>query len=858
MADPAAIQNNGLLDAALGYLTGGLSLVPCSHQTKRPENALLPRDEDGKPSWKPYQEQPPSRQTVQGWFQRGCQSIAAIGGNVSGGLLIIDFDEARFYEAWREQVGNLADGLPVQRTGREGGGYQVWLRCLEPGRNDKLAYVRDETEEEGRRIAVETRAEGGYALAPGSLHPTGRRYEAISGDFTNIPVVSQAVADALLSAARKLDEAPLSRQQMETKEHAAGTCTKYRSNGRASVIDEYNRRTTIEEALEVHGYQRYGNRWKRPGGRSLSVTISDNRSFHHSSNDPLSNGFWRQPFEVFCELEHAGDCRAAVKAAAELLGLKSVISEKPHATRTAPAKTLPWRPFPTNVLPKPIQDYVLAGSRAMRCDPAYIALPMLAGLASAIGATRRITVKPGWHEPAVIWASVVAESGTMKSPAQALALQPLRAAQDWQLDQLPELLRQHERNKALYDADYAEWKRKGRSHGEPPPEKPMEPHANRYIVNDITIEALAEILSENPRGVLAAVDELATWLGGFDQYHARGGADVAKWLSIHRAESLIVDRKTATKKTLFVKRAAVSLAGTIQPRALRRALGDVYFDNGLAARLLLASPPRVAKKWTEASVDLDTYKAVERIYSRLLALNFASNEDEPAVPIDVPLSAEAKRIWISFYEEHAEVMEAAYGKLAAAYAKLEAYAARFALVFCMANIVSADTWTMANDVMIDMSSMMAGVELAKWFRYEAERVYAIIEESETEVERRQVVELIQRKGGRITANDLRRCSRRFATSDEAEKCLDELATAGAGVWETSEHGRAGGRPTRVFRLRMDVSVTETPKSSKKTEVSETAVGGNGDSESLTGPADDGLADDAVVSETPEFLGEDEV
>jgi hypothetical protein len=87
---------------------------------------------------------------------------------------------------------------------------------------------------------------------------------------------------------------------------------------------------------------------------------------------------------------------------------------------------------------------------------------------------------------------------------------------------------------------------------------------------------LAEILSANPRGVLAAVDELVTWLGGFDQYRPRGGSDAAKWLSIHRAESLIVDRKTAAKKTIFVKHAAVSLAGTIQPRALRRALGDIY------------------------------------------------------------------------------------------------------------------------------------------------------------------------------------------------------------------------------------------------------------------------------------------
>ena len=122
-----------LLPVALGYHAGGISLVPCSHLDKRPEPSLLP---DGR--WKPYQTAPPDEATVRSWFNRGCKAVAGIGGRVSGNLLIIDFDEARFYDAWLGLVGSLADGLPTQRTGREGGGYQVWLRCPEPGRNDKL------------------------------------------------------------------------------------------------------------------------------------------------------------------------------------------------------------------------------------------------------------------------------------------------------------------------------------------------------------------------------------------------------------------------------------------------------------------------------------------------------------------------------------------------------------------------------------------------------------------------------------------------------------------------------------------------------------------------------------------------
>ncbi len=260
---PTALRN-----LAIAYARGGLSLLPCSHVDKRPDAALLPNG-----NWKPYQATRPGGKTISGWFAKGCKSVGAIGGKVSGGLLVIDFDaEAdRFFEAWRHDVGSFADGLPVQRTG--GGGYQVCLRCKEPGRNDKLAYVSDETQDSGRAIAIETRAERGYAVMPGSLHPSGRLYEAIAGDFTAIPTVSQDVANFLIAAARKLDEAPLTRQQMQAKQNAAPTSDRHRveSNGQASVIDAYNVAVTIGAELKAHGYVQQGDRWKRPGGNSGSV-----------------------------------------------------------------------------------------------------------------------------------------------------------------------------------------------------------------------------------------------------------------------------------------------------------------------------------------------------------------------------------------------------------------------------------------------------------------------------------------------------------------------------------------------------------------------------------------------------------
>ena len=478
----------------------------------------------------------------------------------------------------------------------------------------------------------------------------------------------------------------------------------------------------------------------------------------------------------------AGDTRA-VKS--EKKGLPSPSTEP-----------LPWKPFPTQAIPEPAAGLIRAGAKALGTDESFVALPLLAGLGSAIGATCRIELKPGWTEPAVVWAVIVGESGTLKSPALSLALEPLRRLQAWELNQYPELLEQYEKDKVLFDADMAAWKRKGRTKGEPPPEKPEEPKVRRYLVSDITIEALADRLQDAPRGLLAACDELAAWLGSFDQYKAgaRGG-DVSRWLSIHRADGLLVDRKSGTK-TIHVPRAAVSVTGSIQPDILRRALGVEHLANGLAARLLVAMPPRTAKTWSDAAVHPDLKKDIERLFGRLLAIQFRQGEDDQPAPIDIPLSADGKGAWVAFYDAHAREQTDLVGELAAAWSKLEGYAARLALIVHLVR-VAADDPTVNPDE-IDAESIQSGAALVGWFGHEAKRVYQTFGESDEDRERRQVVELIRRKGGEISARDLQRSTRRFrGSAEEAKKALTGLAELGLGSWFTVE---TAGRPVAVFRL----------------------------------------------------------
>src|SRR5262249_50060623 len=150
-----------------------------------------------------------------------------------------------------------------------------------------------------------------------------------------------------------------------------------------------------------------------------------------------------------------------------------------------------------------------------------------------------------------------------------------------------------------------------------------EPVLRRVVCSDTTIEKLAEILEDNPRGTLVARDELAGWLGSFSRYKGKqGGTDLPNWLEMYRAGTVIVDRKTAERRTLFISRAAVSITGGIQPGVLARALTPEFLDAGLAARLLMALPPKQPKRWSDDEVDLEVEQAYQDALEKLLALEF--------------------------------------------------------------------------------------------------------------------------------------------------------------------------------------------------------------------------------------------
>lgn len=456
-----------------------------------------------------------------------------------------------------------------------------------------------------------------------------------------------------------------------------------------------------------------------------------------------------------------------------------------------------FEPFPTEALPSPVRGFVEAGAEAIGCDAAYLALPMLTALASAIGASRRLVLKRGWSAPPILWTAVVGESGTAKTPAFRMVMRPLRLREQRALRAHAAALAGYHKRLVRYEAELVLWKRN--PHQSEPPDKPQEPQAERSIVGDVTVEALAPILLANPRGLLLACDELAGWLGSFDRYAAGSkGRDEALWLSMHAADNIVVDRKTGEPRTIFVPQAAVCVTGGIQPGVLQRALGVARRESGLAARLLLAYPPRTAKRWTDAEIDPAAEAATCRLLERLYALEPALDEDGRLRPVLTKLSFEAKELWKDYYNQHGAEQTELEGELAAAWSKLEEYAARLALVIHFTRF-AADDPSLVTSQEVDASSMAAGIRLANWFKREARRAYRLLQETPAETGLRRLEEWLARRGGSATARDVQQGCRWLRAPGAAETVLHELVREGRGVWEATPPGTRG-QPTRRFRL----------------------------------------------------------
>jgi hypothetical protein len=110
------------------------------------------------------------------------------------------------------------------------------------------------------------------------------------------------------------------------------------------------------------------------------------------------------------------------------------------------------------------------------------------------------------------------------------------------------------------------------------------------------------------------------------------------------------------------------------------------------------------------------------------------------------LTAEAKRRWIDFFNEWGVTQYDAEGEQASAFAKIEAYTPRLALVHHCVALAAAGV----NDLRsVTEASLGAAITLARWFAHEATRIYAMLHESQEKRDTLKLVEWVATHGAPV-------------------------------------------------------------------------------------------------------------
>src|SRR3974377_689433 len=309
-----------------------------------------------------------------------------------------------------------------------------------------------------------------------------------------------------------------------------------------------------------------------------------------------------------------------------IVGRKRARNEAWVAPKPIPSDLARVEAFALELLPDRLAPWIDDIATRLQCPPDYPAITAMTALGAILG--RKIAIKPqmktDWIEIPNIWGAFIGPPGMLKSPAMNEALRPIHRLE-------AEAVRNNEIAQQAYAAGLdafrlrkqvatalakEELKKtlKGDTHsrsidlelGEQPQaptplrERPQAPTPVRYRTHDTSYEALAELIANNPTGILVERDELVSLLRHLDrndQAVARGFF-LTGWSG---TQPYTLDR--ISRGTRHIEAVCISVLGNSQPARIaeyvKRANSDANGGNGLLQRFGLMAWPDTCPEWKD-------------------------------------------------------------------------------------------------------------------------------------------------------------------------------------------------------------------------------------------------------------------
>lgn len=485
----------------------------------------------------------------------------------------------------------------------------------------------------------------------------------------------------------------------------------------------------------------------------------------------------------------------------------------------------PVQPFDMELLPHALRNWVADIAERMQCPPDFTAVGVVVALSSVIGA--RAVVKPkardDWAVVPNLWGAIVGRPGVMKSPALSEVMKPLhrlekaerelwQAAHDtWELD-----------CKVAGLADVAnERSAKGLAAKDPaaarellrPTDTPPEPTMRRYVVNDATVEKLADLLVTNEWGTLVYRDEMHGLLCSMDK-QGQEGARGFYLTGYDGNQGHAVDR--IGRGESYVPRVCLAMLGGIQPGKVQSYVRDAVAggagDDGLLQRFGLTVWPDINREFTYVDrwPDTPARQAAWDVFERLNQLQPAGDD----AAVEWRFTPQAQAIfeeWMVPFENEIRGEEL-HPALVSHLSKYRKLIPALALIFALVD-------TPGSGSVIHENELVRALAWGDYLRSHAERLYAAAVMPETAGAAALLAKI---KAGKLTDADGVLCESFTArlvavkhwgglgTADAVRKAADLLVDYGWLEKETTPTGAAGGRPSERYLVHPKLLTGGTP------------------------------------------------
>ena len=624
-------------------------------------------------------------------------------------LVVVDVDDEKIWGNFWATRGELPQ-CPKVTTGK---GHHLYF-----------AYPK------GRRIhnkqepgnGFDIRANGGYVVAPPSIHHSGKVYKFTNtGEPPELPEwLLELIAEPKKTANRTLDF----NAAIPAANDSQGYCMKALDSECLAVATAPE--GTRNAALNTASF-------------CIGQLVASGGIAEHVAREALTQAAQQcgltanEVVKTISSGMRAG--KAKPRAALETRpgnasGLADNLTwDKPKELK---AELLPVKPLDPEMLPDSMRDYITdIAERMDHSSPDYVAVGVMVALATLIG--RKLAVMPKRYDPWLVvpnlWGAVIGRPSAKKTPSLTKAMAPLHQFESVEFEKhglaMGKYLEQEKVAKVALKANEKLLKKKIEGGKQEEGEKdflkslnlgPVEPPpCKRFIVNDATVEKLGELLGSNPMGVLLFRDELTGWLNTLDKPDR--ASDRAFYLECWAGTgSFTYDR--IGRGTQRIESATLSLMGGIQPGKLMPYLvaqKEGKGDDGLIERfqLMVFPDPKPFEHVDRRPNEEAEQKAIQ-IFNKLNWL-----EGDLANPTILKFLPDAQKLFDTWYDKNQNLVRSATLS-----PQLESHLAKYVSLFpSLALIIHAVDSSPGGS--IGIQSAKKALAWCEYLESHARRVYAL-------------------------------------------------------------------------------------------------------------------------------------